>query len=101
MGRLRCDTKSIPGSLVLRWMDCFPPKTTRKSDSEDFLETVFMERNYRYECRKHKNRYHRTGQHVLCHRKGFYYPWRNRSDPDYRQRTEPGETGEQLQDNMK
>lgn len=71
MGRLRCGTKSIPGSLVLRWMDCFPPKTTRKSDSEDFLETVFMERNYRYECRKHKNRYHRTGQHVLCHRKGF------------------------------
>ena len=29
--------------------------------------------------------------------RGFYYPWRNRSDPDYRQRTEPGETGEQLQ----
>ena len=43
MGRLRYDTKSIPGSLVLRWMDCSLPKTTRKSDTEDFREIVFME----------------------------------------------------------
>ena len=43
MGRLRYGMKSIPGSLVLRWMDCSPPKTTRKADTEDFREIVFME----------------------------------------------------------
>ena len=42
MGRLRCDTKSIPGSLVLRWMDCSLPKTTKKAGTEDFRETFFI-----------------------------------------------------------
>lgn len=42
MGRLQYGMKSIPGSLVLRWMDCSPPKMTRKADTEDFRETVFI-----------------------------------------------------------